>query len=189
MGYPGFVAGAHFGRNAGIFQRQVFDQSLTDRGLKFCGKLLAADQARAIELEIEVGKDVARLQATCPLFQRIEMSCGKGSADHGSDRGADDDVGNDAVRDQRLDDANMGKTARGPPSERQPDYRPPAAGLAGGFPVVMASADPVQHGGSDLLSAQAGYREKAAPARLPDKHGLCRGWGWDCAVAAPNRSS
>jgi hypothetical protein len=131
---------------------QVLDQGLAHRGLQLRGKLVAADQARAVELEVEIGKDTARLQAARPFFQRIKMSGRKGPADHGPDRGADDDIGDDAVGNQRLDDADMGKAARRSTTERKSDHRPPAGGLVADVSVVLASSDPViQHAKSNLL--------------------------------------
>ena len=61
------------------------------------------------------------------MFQRIELPRGVGAANHRADRGADHDVGDDAMGNQRPDDADMGKSARGAAAERQPDYRPPDA--------------------------------------------------------------
>src|SRR5207302_6965575 len=59
-------------------------------------------------------------QPRCTLFpyttlfrSRIEMAGGIGAAHHRADRGADHDIGDDAVGDQRPDDADMGETARG----------------------------------------------------------------------------
>ena len=156
VGDPGFVAGAHLGRHRGKFQRQVLDQGLADRGLQLRRKLVAADQARTVELEIEIGKDTARLQAARPFFQRIEVPGRKRPADHGANRGADDDIGDDAVGDQRLDDADMGKAARRSATERKSDDRPPADGLVADFSVVLASSDPVvQHAKSNLLKGRS----------------------------------
>ena len=98
-----------------------------DGGFELGGELVAADQARAVEADIEIAEDIARLQAARPLFQRIEMSRRIGAADHRADRGADHDIGDDAVGDQRPDDADMGKSARGAAAQRQPDHRPPDA--------------------------------------------------------------
>ncbi len=94
------MAGADFGRHRGKFQRQVLDQGLADGGLELRGKLFAADQARAVETDIQIAQDTSRLQAARPFFERVEMSGRIGAADHGADRGADHDVGDDAVRNQ-----------------------------------------------------------------------------------------
>jgi hypothetical protein len=53
-----------------------------------------------------------------------------GSADHRADRGADHHIGNDAVGNQRTDDADMGKSARGAAAQRKTDHRPPDAAEA-----------------------------------------------------------
>ena len=50
-----------------------------------------------------------------------------GAADHRTDRGADDDIGENAVGNQRPDDADMGKSARRSTPQCQPDHRPPYA--------------------------------------------------------------
>ncbi len=118
------MAGADFGRNGGEFHRQFFDQDLAHRSLDFGRKLGAADQAGAVQADIEIGEDISRLQAARPFFHRIEMSGGIGAADHGADRGSDHDVGDDSVGHQRPDDADMGKAARGAAAQRQSDHRP-----------------------------------------------------------------
>ena len=43
------------------------------------------------------------------------------AADDDPDRGADDDIGLDAVGDEGADDADMGKSARAAAAERKPD--------------------------------------------------------------------
>ena len=157
MGQPDLVAGADFGRNGGEFHRQVLDQGLAHRSLEFGGKLGAADQAGAVEADIEIAEDISRLQAARPFLQRIEMSGGIGAADHGADRGADHDIGNDAVGDQRPDDADMGKAARGAAAQRQPDHRPADAAepyLVVAVGALLAAAHPaIQHQNSPAASS------------------------------------
>ena len=113
------------------------------------GELGAADQAGAVEADIEIAEDIARLQAARPFFQRVEMAGGIGAADHGADRGADHDIGHDAVGDQRPDDADMGETARGAAAQRQPDHRPPDAAepyfVAAVRAVLAAPDQTIQH--------------------------------------------
>jgi len=53
------------------------------------------------------------------------MPCGIGAANHRADRGADHDIGNNAMGNQGPDDADMGKSARGAAAQCQPDHRPP----------------------------------------------------------------
>ena len=83
------------------------------------------------------------VSAARPVFQRVELAGGVAAADHGADRGADDDVGHDAVREQRAHDADMGKAARGAAAERQPDGRARGGRLqrrGGGFGGAVAVA-------------------------------------------------
>ena len=156
MGQPDLVAGADFGRNRGKFHRQVFDQVLAHRSLDFGRKLGAADQARAVQADVEIGEDAARLQAARPFFHRIEMSGGIGAADHGADRRSHHDVGNDSMGHQRPDDADMGKAARGAAAQRQPDHRPANAAepyLVLGIGALLAAAHPaIQHANSPAAS-------------------------------------
>ena len=69
---------------------------------------------------------------------------GVAAADHGADRGADDDVRLDAVREQRAEHADMGKAARAAAAERKPDGRARRAlrcfGCCFGAAVAVASA-------------------------------------------------
>ena len=122
MGQPDLMAGAHFGGDGREFDRQILDQALAHRGFELGGELGAADQAGAVEADVEIAEDVARLQAARPFLQRVEMSGCIGTADHGADRRSDHDIRNDAVGDQRPDDADMGEAARGAAAQRQPDH-------------------------------------------------------------------
>ena len=56
-----------------------------------------------------------------PILEDVEPACGLAAADHGADRGADDDVGLDAVGEQGAEHADMGKAARAAAAERKPD--------------------------------------------------------------------
>ena len=188
MGQPDLVAGAHFGRNGGEFHRQVLDQGLSHRGLELGGELGAADQAGAVEADIEIAEDVSRLQAARPFLQRVEMPGGVGPADHGADRCADHDVGNDAVGDQGADDADMGEPARGAAAQRQPDHRPADTAepdLVAAVGALLAAAHPViQHQNSP--AADDMRRDAALPDSAPRHfrmHGLCpakAGLGREC---------
>ena len=119
------------------------------RGFELGRELGAADQAGAVEADVEIAEDIARLQAARPFFQRIEMARRIGAADHRADRGADHDIGHDAVGNQRPDDADMGKSARRAAAERKPDHRPPDAAephLVAAVGAVLAAPDQIlQH--------------------------------------------
>src|SRR6202022_2065928 len=88
------------------------------------------------------------------------MSGRIGAADHRADRGADHHIGDDAMGNQRPDDAYVGKPARGAAAQRQPDHRPPDAAksyLVAVINAVFAPADQnIQHltspGGTTLLA-------------------------------------
>jgi hypothetical protein len=127
VGQPDLVTGANFRCNAGKFHWQFLDQRLAEGSLELRGKLVAADQAWAVEADIEVAEDISRLQAARPCFQGIELARRIGAADDRADRRADHDIGDDAMLNQCPDNADMGKSARGAAAQRQPDHRPPGA--------------------------------------------------------------
>ncbi len=102
------MAGANLGRHGRKFQRQVLDQGRTDGGLQLRRQPVAADQSGAVEADVEIAEDIARLQAARPLLQRIELPDGIGAADHRADRGADHDTGNDAMGQQGPENSDMG---------------------------------------------------------------------------------
>ena len=138
------MTGADFGRHGRKFDRQVLDQGRTDRGLQLGRKLGAADQTGAVETDIEITKNISRLQAARPFLQPVEMARRISTADHRADRGADHDVGNDAMRKQGPDNTDMGKSACGAAAQGQPDHRPPDAAkthLVLGFRAVLTSSD------------------------------------------------
>ena len=166
MGQPDFVAGADFGRDGGEFHRQVLDQALAHRSLEFGGELGAADQAGAVQADVEIAEDIAGLQAARPFLQPIEMSGGIAPPTTAPIEGPDHDIGRDAVRGQSPDDADMGKTARRAAAERQPDHRPPERAkthlvVAVGAP--LAAAHPTIQHQTTLLPASRIFA--AAPSR------------------------
>ena len=154
MGQPDLMAGADFCRDGGKLQRQVFDMGPAEGRFELRGELVAADQAGSIEANVEIAEDIARLQAACPFLQRVEMPGGVGTADHRTDRGADHDIGNNAMGDQRPDNADMGKSTRGAAAERQPDHRTPDA----------AEPDLVQAGRAVLAPPYQVLQHKPAPS-------------------------
>ncbi len=102
------MASADFGRHGRKFQRQILDQGRADRGFQLRRQPVAADQPGAVETDVEITEDIARLQAARPLLQRIELPGSIGAADHRADRGADHDTGNDAVGQQGPENTDMG---------------------------------------------------------------------------------
>src|ERR1700694_1066900 len=180
MGQPDLMAGADFGGHGGEFQRQILDQDRADRGLQLRRKLVATDQARAVEADIEIAENISRLQAARPFFKRIEMPGRIGAANHRADRSADHDIGDDAMGNQRPHDPDMGKSTRGAAAQRQPDHRPPDAAkpylVAAVRAVLTASDQNIQH--RYLLGAE-GYSLLLDPATMYHKHGLCRVRGPD----------
>ena len=148
------MSGADLGRDGGEFQRQFLDQGLAQCRLELGGEFVAADQAGAVEADIEIAENIARLQAARPFFQPVELSRGIGAADHGPDRGADHHIGDDAVGNQCPDNADMGKSARGAAAQRQSDHRPPGAAeadLVAAVRGVLAAADQIiQHRGVSM---------------------------------------
>ena len=123
MRQPDLVTGADFGRDGRELDRQILDQVRPDRSFELGGELGAADQAGAVEADVEIAEDVAGLQRARPFLQPVEMPGRIGAADHRADGGADHDIGHDAVGDQRLQDADMGKAARGAAAQRESDDR------------------------------------------------------------------
>ena len=159
MGQPDLMAGPDLGRDGGEFQRQFLDQGMAQCRLELGCEFAAADQSGAIEPDVEIAKNIPRLQAARPCFQPVELSRGIGAADHSSDRGADHHIGDDAVGNQCPDDADMGKSARGAAAQHQPDHRPPDAAeadLVAAVRCVLAAADQIiQHRRASMDGAQS----------------------------------
>ena len=120
---PDFVAGADLGGDGGEADRQRLDRRVAELLFEPRRELAAADQAAAGQADVEIAEDAALGQAARPFLDDVEPAGGLAAADHGADRGADDDVGLDAVREQRADHADMGKAARAAAAERKPDGR------------------------------------------------------------------
>ena len=64
------------------------------------GEVIAADQPGAGEVDVEIAQDAAHGERARPFFQVVELAGGVAAADHRADRGADDDIGHDAVRER-----------------------------------------------------------------------------------------
>ena len=71
---PDLVAGRNFGGDGCELDRKVLDQAAADRLLELGGELAAADQAGAVQLDVEVAQHAARLQAARPFVERIQMA-------------------------------------------------------------------------------------------------------------------
>ena len=117
------MAGADLGGDGGKADRQRFDVRGAEMLLEPRRELAAADQAAAVQADVEIAEDAALGQAARPVLEHVEPARGMAAADHRADRGADDDVGLDAVREQRAQHADMGKAARAAAAERKPDGR------------------------------------------------------------------
>ena len=156
MGQPDLMAGADLGGDAGKFHRQFLDQGRADRGLELGGELLAADQPGAVEADVEIAQDISRLQAARPRFEGVEVPGRIGAADHRPDRGADHDIGDDAMGHQRADDADMGKAARGAAAEREPDDRPPNAAEADLLAAIRAA----------LAASRQNFQHRRSPGAI-----------------------
>jgi hypothetical protein len=143
------MTGADLGRHRRKLDRQILDQRRADRGLQLGRKLGAANQSGTVETDIQVTKDIPRLQAARPFFQLVQLASRMSAANHRADRSADDDVRNNAMRNQGPDDADMGKSACGSAAKGQPDHRPPDAAkthLVLGFSAALTSSDQnIQH--------------------------------------------
>src|SRR5262249_50227631 len=88
----------------------------------FC-EMAAADQARARQADIEVAKHASHREGARPTFQVVHFFSGIAAADDSTYRSADDHVGNDAVRFESADHANMGETASGAAAKCKADGR------------------------------------------------------------------
>ena len=142
-------------------------------------ELVAADQAGAVEADIKIAQDIARLQAARPFLQRIELPDGIGAPDHGTDGGADNDVGDNAMRNERPDDADMGESTSGPATERQSDHRPPDA--AKSYPVaaigaVLAAPHQILQHRSNLPEGRNPTLYPSLSATAASRQNLPEGW-------------
>ncbi len=122
-GEPDFMAGIEFGGDGGEADRQIVDAAVGERGFQLGGEVAAADEPGPGQADVEIAQDAAYRQLACPFFQAVELAGGITAADHGADRGADNDVRHDAVRGQRAHHADMGEATRGTAAEREPDAR------------------------------------------------------------------
>jgi hypothetical protein len=142
------VTGANLGRNRGEFQRQLLDQGTAQGRLELGCELVAADQPRSVQADIEIAKNIPWLQAARPFLQPVQMPRRIGAADHGPDRGADHHIGNDAMGNQCADNADMGKSPCGPAPQSEADHRPPDAAEAdfvAAVRAVVAANQVIQH--------------------------------------------
>jgi len=117
------VAGSDLGGDGGKADRQRLDRRVAEFLLQPCRELAAADQAAAGKGDVEIAENAAFGQAARPILDDVEPACGVAAADHGADRGADDDVRLDAMREQGAKHADMRKAARPAAAKREPDGR------------------------------------------------------------------
>ena len=117
------MAGADLGGDGGEADRQRLDRRVAELLFEPRRQLAAADQAAAGKRDVEIGEDAAFGQAARPFLDDVEPARGVAAADHGADRGADDDVRLDAVREQGAKHADMRKAARPAAAKREPDGR------------------------------------------------------------------
>jgi len=123
VGQPYLMAGVEFGGNRGKADRQPLDAAVGERRFQLVRKMLAADEAGPRKTDVEVAEHAAHRQRTRPPLELVHLSRGVTPAHNGADRGAGDDVGHDAVGDQRLQYADMGEAACGASAERKADAR------------------------------------------------------------------
>ena len=105
--------------------------SVADRFLEPSRQPSAADQAGAADPHVEIADDAPQRERARPGLEVIELVVGVAAADQGAHRGADNDVGRDAVRLQRVNHADMGEAARRAAAENEPDRGPAALGRNG----------------------------------------------------------
>lgn len=137
------MAGVEFGGNRGETDRQIVDAAVFQRAFQLLGEMAAANKAGAGQADIEVAEHVADIETTRPGLQAVELAGGITAADHGADRGSNDDVRNNAARGECAHHADMGKAARRAAAEREPDGRPRGGrpqSLGGGVGGTVAIA-------------------------------------------------
>ncbi len=164
------MIGADFGRDRGDPDGQFLESDVAENFLELGEQPLAADQSGAGEAEVEITEDAAAREVPRPGFEFVEMAGRVAGGRDGADRGPGDDIGLDAVLDQRADDADMGKAAGGTARKREPDRHGLAAiDLAdvGGAVVTVGhvASQNFQHG-EHLLDAQD--RSATDPAQEVD---------------------
>ncbi len=115
------MTGADLGGDGGETQRQILDHGVADRFLKPFRQAATADETRAADSNVEIADDAPSRQRARPVLKRIELIGGVAGADQRTHRGADNDVGRDAMRLQRAHNADMGKTTRRSAAENQSD--------------------------------------------------------------------
>src|SRR5262249_21388608 len=87
------------------------------------GGAAADSETETADAHVEIADDAPHGQRARPVLQRVELIGGVTAADQCAHRGADDDVGFDAVCHQGAHDADMGKTARRAAAEHESDRR------------------------------------------------------------------
>jgi hypothetical protein len=112
------VAGADFGGDGGKADRKFVDQGFANGFIKPVCQAIAADQTGAGKAHIEIAENAALGELARPVLQCIELAGGVAPADHGADRGSDNDIGHDIAGEQCAKYADVGKAARRAAAER-----------------------------------------------------------------------
>jgi len=74
------MAGADLGRDGGDFSGSSSIRAWPKAASSWAASLPPADQPRSVQLDVQIGENVARLQAARPFFQLIELSRRIGAA-------------------------------------------------------------------------------------------------------------
>src|SRR4029077_1277472 len=128
------------------------------------GEAPAAQQAHPAEAHIEIGQYAPPRETKAPLLDVIELADRIAPADDRAERCAGDDVGCVPLGDQRADHADMRKSARRAPAERQSDGRAKRGGLSHDnrphrlIAVLAVAAEKMQHGPFVLSWPQSSAR-------------------------------
>ena len=90
----------------------------------------AADQAKAAEAHVKIAEQPAPREAARPRLDLVELAGRIAAADHRADRGAGNDVGLEALRDEGADTPMCAKPRAAPP--------PSASAMVGRFATVSS---------------------------------------------------
>ncbi len=93
---PDLVARPHLGRDGDEAGRQVLDPLLSHRRFEPRPQPVAAHQPAAAKRHVDEIEHAAPGQRAGEILEFVEPPRGIAAADHGADRGADDDVGGNA---------------------------------------------------------------------------------------------
>ena len=147
------MTGVDLGGDGGETRVEGLDLGPPERGLEPAHEPAAIDEARAGQAHIEIAEHAAARQRPRPGGEVLDLAGGKTGADHRAHRGAGDDVGLEPMRHEGLQDPDMGKAARRPAAECDPDRWPPRGrrgrlgiGLDRAVPIASTAQQSLQHG-------------------------------------------